>query len=849
MQRIMMLASLSFLCRAARWQIDIRRAYICGLVLAACMLAVPASAPAQESKIDFAHDVVPILRKHCAACHGGDESKGAFSMNTRELILDAAAVQVGSAKDSRLIELVKSADPQMQMPPQGRPRLTAAELATLERWIDGGLAWEAGFTLAKGRYEPPLEPRRPQLPPAADGRDHPIDRIIDHYLAERGLPRPEPITDAAFARRAWLDLVGLLPPPDRLESFLNDPRPDKRKRLIDELLADDVAYAEHWLTFWNDLLRNDYSGTGFITGGRKQITAWLYQSLLANKPYDQFARELINPTSKSDGFARGIRWRGEVSASQATEIQFAQNVGQVFLGINLKCASCHDSFVDHWTLEETYALAAVYAERPLTLHRCEKPVDKVARAAWLFPQLGEIDAAAPQPQRLAQLAALMTHPENGRFTRTMVNRIWHRLLGRGIVHPVDAMHTPPWSADLLDHLAVTFADGGYDLKAIIRYICTSQAYQAATPARDAPAEGSEFVFQGPIARRMTAEQFMDAIWQITGSAPLRWDAPVHRFHLQGQESSHHKTASMPAVQWIWSQADPAAPAGQTITFRRQVDLKAAPRRAAAVVTADNEYTLFVNGQRVAADTDWTTVELIDLARYLKAGQNEFIMVVRNAGSGQNPSGMLFAAAWETAVGKEAAGDGGSPGTSWQSLPADASWQWTASVPDGRGQFPTPPGDWQAAVPVRHPAWSANVDQEAVRLLAAASAAPVRMVRASLLKNNAFLTALGRPTRDQVVSMRPSELTTLEAIDLANGQLLADAIAAGAPRRWQAWSSQQGEQVTEGLVRWLFTYALARQPTGDELALCGELLAREPTAQAVEDLMWSIFMLPEFQLIR
>lgn len=805
----------------------------------------PATA-ANQPKVDFAHDVVPILRKHCAACHGGNEAKGGFSINTRELILDAAVVEAGNAADSWLMQLVKSADPKAQMPPADRPRLAANEIATLRRWIDGGLAWEAGFTFAKDRYEPPLQPRRPELPPAVDGRNHPIDRIVDAYLAEHGQPRPQPISDASFARRAWLDLLGLLPPPDRLEAFLNDSRPDKRERLIDELLTDNVAYAEHWLTFWNDLLRNDYSGTGFITGGRQQITTWLYRVLVENKPYDQFARELINPTAESEGFIRGIRWRGEISASQATEVQFAQNVSQVFLGINLKCASCHDSFVDRWTLDETYALAAVYAERPLTLHRCEKPRDRVAKAAWLFPELGNIDAAAPQPKRLAQLAALMTHPENGRFTRTLVNRLWHRLLGRGIVHPVDAMHTPPWSADLLDHLAVTFSDYGYDLKAMLRYICTSQAYQAATPAQQASAEGSAYVYAGPMARRMTAEQFMDAVWQVTGSAPLGWDAPVQR--LQLENSDHTSSVAVPLeAQWIWSHAGAVA-AGEAVTFRRQWELKSVPRRAVAVITADNHYTLYVNGKQVASDGTWETVEVVDLVPHLRAGHNELWIVAHNGGSSKNPAGVFFAARWEKAEG-DAAKDEHSV-DAWQTLTTDSSWQWTASVPDARGRFPNPPKGWQRAVPVSLAAWSAKVDEPAARLMAAAWAAPVRMVRASLLKNNAFLTALGRPTRDQVVSMRPSELTTLEAIDLANGQLLADAIAEGAQRRLQEFGRNQPDaQAAESLVRWLFVYALSREPTADELMLCRKLLGPQPTAQAVEDLMWSVFMLPEFQLVR
>ncbi|MFM7870017.1 MAG: DUF1549 domain-containing protein, partial [Planctomycetaceae bacterium] len=336
------------------------------------------------------------------------------------------------------------------MPPADRPRLSAREQQVLTRWIESGIEWEPGFSFAPIAWEPPLRPRMPELPPAIAGREHPIDRILDKSLADRGLPLPASISDAEFLRRVSLDLVGLLPAPDMLDQFLASTAPDKRATVIRTLLEDRIAYADHWLTFCNDLLRNDYSGTGFITGGRQQISGWLYDALLQNKPFDQFARELIAPpTAASQGYIDGIRWRGEVSAGQTVEIQFAQSVAQSFLGINLKCASCHDSFIDRWTLDEAWGMAAVYASAPQAIHRCDKPTGSTAQAAWLFPELGQIDPAAPREQRLQQLAALMTHPENGRFTRTIANRLWYKLTGRGIVHPLDAMQSPPWNSDLL----------------------------------------------------------------------------------------------------------------------------------------------------------------------------------------------------------------------------------------------------------------------------------------------------------------------------------------------------------------------------------------------------------------
>ena len=172
------------------------------------------------------------------------------------------------------------------------------KVAVLRAWIDGGLPWEDGFAFKKPAYEPPLKPRPVKLPAAVGGRTNPVDRLIDAHLAKHKLPRPDPLDDGGFMRRASLDIIGLLPQPEKLDKFISEKDPDKRSKLVRSLLADDIGYAEHWLTFWNDLLRNDYSGTGFITGGRKQISRWLYQSLVENKPYDQFARELIAPPTR-----------------------------------------------------------------------------------------------------------------------------------------------------------------------------------------------------------------------------------------------------------------------------------------------------------------------------------------------------------------------------------------------------------------------------------------------------------------------------------------------------------------------------------------------------------------------
>lgn len=791
--------------------------------------------PLRAAEIDFSHDVAPVLKQYCGECHAGTQKKGGLSLNTRESLLaggeSGSAVVPGKSGESELLTRVFSNDDDLKMPPDG-PRVPAELAALMRAWIDAGLPWEEGFTFGKRTYEPPLKPRRPELPPASEGRQNPVDRIIDAYLAERKRSRPQAIDDATFARRAYLDLIGLLPTPEELQTFLADRGADRRARLIRRLLSRDVDYAEHWLTFWNDLLRNDYAGTGFITGGRKQISKWLYAALATNKPYDEFARELIAPpTADSAGFGEGIRWRGNVSAGQTVEIQFAQSVGQAFLGINLKCASCHDSFIDRWKLEESYGLAATFATRPLEIHRCDKPIGKTAVAGWLFPELGQIDPAAPQPERLKQLAALMTHPENGRFTRTIVNRIWQRLMGRGIVHPVDAMQSEPWDADLLDYLAVNLSDHGYDLKQTIELIAASQAYQSRVESIPQAADEQRYAYAGPRAKRLTAEQFVDAVWQLTDAGPSRYDAPV----LRGRPDPNAPAQAALQGKWIWSRADSSqAAAGETVAFRKQCTLQAAPAQAAAAISCDNSYQLFVNGQRVQAGDAWQRPDSVLLAGRLKPGENEILIVAKNGGAGPNPAGLFFEA-------RLFAADGSLQTT----IASDDAWQWTREQPERNGRYKTAPVDWQPAALVARPeVWAARLNGALSQLLSQAGQSVGLMVRASLVKSDFLMRALGRPNRDQIVSVRPDELTTLEAISLSNGQILADTLARGSKKLLaRPWQSPQE------FVRWLYLFALSRDPTPEELGVLVETLGEPLSEQGVQDVLWAVIMLPEFHLAR
>ena len=275
----------------------------CLVVLALVCGPLEAAAP------DFRTEVAPILKNKCSRCHSGHKRKGGFSINTHRDFMEGSesgkVFKPGEPADkSLLIRLVATEDEFERMPSKGKP-LTAAQIQILRDWVSAGAPWPDGYRFVDWA-EAPLKPRQVKLPP---GAGHPVDRLIAAYRSRHKLKTPAPADDRTFARRLWLDLVGLLPPAERLEKFVDDPSPDKRLKLVDELLTDDEGYSGHWMSFWSDLLRNDYTGTGFITGGRKQITQWLYASLHANKPSDQMTRQVSSPATGVSAARRASRRR------------------------------------------------------------------------------------------------------------------------------------------------------------------------------------------------------------------------------------------------------------------------------------------------------------------------------------------------------------------------------------------------------------------------------------------------------------------------------------------------------------------------------------------------------------
>ncbi|EON75244.1 hypothetical protein ADIS_4415 [Lunatimonas lonarensis] len=617
----------------------------------------------EERQVKLVGQVRAIFAHNCYNCHSTAKIKGELRLDTKEEIFKGGesgpVIMPGDAAKSELVRRIKlPKDHKEAMPSKGKT-LSKDEIALISLWIDKGAPWPDAVENQSVYRVAELAPRRPNLPASKAGLDNPVDLLVDDYFSQKSIRWKQAVDDKTFLRRVYLDIIGLLPTPAVYEAFGSDTRPDKRERVVDQLLARNDEYAIHWLTFWNDALRNDYTGTGYITRGRFAITEWLYASLRENKPYDLFVKQLLNPDEKSKGFIEGIRWRGDVNASQVTEMQAAQNVGQVILGLNLKCASCHDSFISDWKLEEAYAFANIFAEEDLDVARCETPIGKKASTKLLWEELGEIDSTANRAEKLRQLSEYLVQPANGRMYRTIVNRIWKQMMGRGLVEPVDEMDNEPWSQDLLDWLASDFADHGYDLRHLIRMIATSKAYQQPSISFEDPLDlvDERYVFEGMVRRRLTAEQFSDAVSNLF--FPLFEEKQV-------------------------------------------------------------KYDPF---QLVSSETS-------------------------------------------------------------------------------KPEYP----------------------------------------RASLVQNNEFLKALGRPNREIVSTSRDSQASLLQALELTNGETLNEALRKGA-ERWK-------EKYPDGeiLIHQVFRQLFARDPHQNEYRIASEVLGESPAVEDIQDLFWALVLLPEFQLI-
>ncbi len=372
-----------------------------------------------------------------------------------------------------------------------------------------------------------------------------VDAHVHAKLRQLGLPPSDLCSDSEFIRRVSLDITGTLPTATEAEKFLADPDPNKRARLVNELL-DRPAYASYFALKWGDILRNRRDNIVGVGGKQERTLAlhgWIRDSLAKNKPYDQFVREILTAAGDFSGANAQppVGWYNVLRTPQA----LVDDTAQVFLGTRIQCAQCHHHPYEKWSQDDYWGLAAFFARVQLVDPKKPTPAKANAKAnakdtrvilttsgsvvgphgkSYVKPRPLdglELDVPSADDPR-HKLVDWMVRPDNPYFARAIANRYWAHFFGRGIVEMPDDMRVsnPPSNEPLLDALAADFIANKFDLKHLIRTICNSKTYQLSSmPNAHNQKDKQNYARFYP--RRMPAEVLFDAFDQVTG-APLKF---------------------------------------------------------------------------------------------------------------------------------------------------------------------------------------------------------------------------------------------------------------------------------------------------------------------------------------
>ena len=348
----------------------------------------------------------------------------------------------------------------------------------------------------------------------------PKNYVDEHVFAKLRKLRVAPAelcTDTDFLRRAFLDVVGTVPTIAEAEAFLADPAPDKRAKLVDQLI-ERPEFAEVWAMKWAEVLRVKDVPNILDPKGMHRYNDWLRQKIASNTPMDQIARELL--ASQGGNFTNPAANFYVVERDPSV---LAENVAQVFMGVQMKCAQCHNHPFERWTMDDYYSFSAFFAQvgrkastdpRELIIFNAGGGgVQHFLTKADMAPKfLGGATPDVAGKDRRAVLAEWLTSPENPWFAKNIGNRVWAHFLGACIVDPPDDVRVtnPPANPDLLDALGQKMVEYNYDLKRLVRDICNSYTYQMSTQPR-APEYADTRNFAVARLRRLSAEQMLQAV--------------------------------------------------------------------------------------------------------------------------------------------------------------------------------------------------------------------------------------------------------------------------------------------------------------------------------------------------
>lgn len=544
-------------------------------------------------KVDFEKHVLPILETACFECHSGQlkKPKGGIRLDDLEAIRDKSRsdnlVLPHKPEKSTLVKSISlppDHDDVMPPPDKGKP-LTPGQIDLIRRWVEEGAnfgSWTS--TRAKevvvSTQNEAVDISKLQAVAAR------IDQLIERDLA-RHQQEPFPLAnDATWLRRVYLDLVGRIPTSEETRRFMSAAEPDKRARLLDELLASN-GHVSHMFNYWCDLLRAKDDLAEGVQGDF--YLAWIKQSIRDNKPFDEWTRELLSP--------EGYGWRAPAAGyylrdgeNRATNIE---STATLFLGTQISCAQCHDHPYNRWTRKDYHqflawtngirtaskedavgtvdskeireasehydrlAMSKLPYERREKYERIKEALLALQRAAggagvvndmgspatlpedYQYPDgkpgdvipaavlYGEPPAAGARPAET--LAAWVTSPQNTRFSLTLANRLWAKLFGLPFAGRVDQVREIADCAnpDLAQYLVHVVREAKYDIRQILRIFCLTKAYQreAGLPPQEADVV---YRFPGPVVRRLSAEQVWDSMMALAVKdldAKLNFDPP------------------------------------------------------------------------------------------------------------------------------------------------------------------------------------------------------------------------------------------------------------------------------------------------------------------------------------
>ncbi len=352
-----------------------------------------------------------------------------------------------------------------------------------------------------------------------------IDTHVHNKLKRMKILPSELCTDEEFVRRIYFDLTGIPPTPNQVRSFLTDKTSSKQKRerLID-VLVETPEFVDHWTHKWGDLLQSNRKFLG--ERGVWLFQQWIHQAVAQNRPYNRFVHELI--TAAGSAYTNPAANYFRVSREYTAAVE---NTTQLFLGVRFSCNKCHDHPFEKWTQNQYYELGAFFADvrvKPGQLPGDEvvytnytaEPVKHPRTLAVVEPSVPFGEVAVETDDKRKILAEWLTSADNPMFARAAVNRIWSYYMGRGIIEPVDDIRrsNPPSNPELLAALTKDFVDSGFDIKHMMKTITRSRTYQQSIKTNKWN-EADTINFSHAVARRLTAEQLLDAIGVATGSRP------------------------------------------------------------------------------------------------------------------------------------------------------------------------------------------------------------------------------------------------------------------------------------------------------------------------------------------